>query len=59
MATEIDDVDEVRHVSWFQDGELKRFELAPPSDPEQVGRPVDKIVLGHAVVEQVPLRPNC
>jgi len=27
MATEDHDIDEVRHVSWFQDGELKRFEL--------------------------------
>ena len=39
MATEDHDVDEVRHVSWFQDGQLKRFELAAP--PEQdAGRPV-------------------
>jgi bacillithiol synthase len=53
MATEDHDVDEVRHVSWFQDGELKRFELAAPSEREQTGRPVGKIPLGHAVAEQV------
>src|SRR6202162_2682053 len=52
MATEDHDVDEVRHVSWFQDGQLKRFELAAP--PEQdAGRPVGKILLGAQIDEQV------
>jgi bacillithiol biosynthesis cysteine-adding enzyme BshC len=53
MATEDHDVDEVRHVSWFQDGELKRFELAIPSAEKEVGRPVGQIVLGPHVEEQV------
>jgi bacillithiol biosynthesis cysteine-adding enzyme BshC len=53
MATEDHDVDEVRHVSWFQDGELKRFELAAPTASEEVGRPVGKILLGSGVEEQV------
>jgi len=52
MATEDHDVDEVRHVSWFQEGQLKRFELAVP--PEQdAGRPVGKILLGPQIDEQV------
>jgi bacillithiol synthase len=53
MATEDHDIDEVRHVSWFQDGELKRFELPVAEAPEIAGRPVGKIVLGVAVEEQV------
>ncbi|MDP9338712.1 MAG: bacillithiol biosynthesis cysteine-adding enzyme BshC [Acidobacteriota bacterium] len=52
MATEDHDIDEVRHVSWFQDGELKRFELAPP-DAAAAGRPVGNILLGAQVEEQV------
>src|ERR1700730_15141028 len=52
MATEDHDVDEVRHVSWFPDGQLKRFELAAP--PEQdAGRPVGKILLAAQIDEQV------
>jgi uncharacterized protein YllA (UPF0747 family) len=51
MATEDHDIDEVRHVSWFQDGELKRFELAAPDSAEHVGRPVGKIPLGSQVEE--------
>ena len=51
MATEDHDIDEVRHVSWFQDGELKRFELPVPDAPN-VGRPVGKIFLGAQVEEQ-------
>jgi bacillithiol synthase len=52
MATEDHDIDEVRHVSWFQDGQLKRFELAAP--PEQdAGRPVGKILLGAQIDDQV------
>jgi bacillithiol biosynthesis cysteine-adding enzyme BshC len=52
MATEDHDVDEVRHVSWFQDGQLKRFELAAPPEQE-AGRPVGKILLGAQMDEQV------
>ena len=52
MATEDHDVDEVRHVSWFQDGRLKRFELAAPGEQE-AGRPVGKILLGAQIDEQV------
>jgi len=52
MATEDHDVDEVRHVSWFQDGQLKRFELAAP-DEQDAGRPVGKILLGAQIEEQV------
>ena len=52
MATEDHDVDEVRHVSWFQDGQLKRFELAAP-DEKDAGRPVGKILLGAQIDEQV------
>jgi bacillithiol synthase len=52
MATEDHDVDEVRHVSWFQEGQLKRFELAAP-DEKDAGRPVGKILLGAQIDEQV------
>jgi len=52
MATEDHDVDEVRHVSWFQEGQLKRFELAPP-DEKDAGRPVGKILLGAQIDEQL------
>jgi len=52
MATEDHDVDEVRHVSWFQEGTLKRFELAVP-DAADAGRPVGNILLGPHVEEQV------
>ncbi len=51
MATEDHDVDEVRHVSWFQDGDLKRFELSPP-DATEAGLPVGKILLGPRIEEQ-------
>lgn len=50
MATEDHDVDEVRHVTWFQEGELLRFEL-PKVEPE--GIPVGRIHLGPAVEELV------
>ena len=51
MATEDHDLDEVRHVSWFQDGELRRFELAAPDSAAHAGRPVGKIPLGAQVEE--------
>ena len=52
MATEDHDVDEVRHVSWFQEGELKRFELPAP-DAADAGRPVGNLRLGQQLEEQV------
>jgi bacillithiol biosynthesis cysteine-adding enzyme BshC len=52
MATEDHDVDEVRHVSWFQEGQLKRFELAAP-DEKHAGRPVGIILLDAQIDEQV------
>jgi bacillithiol biosynthesis cysteine-adding enzyme BshC len=52
MATEDHDIDEVRHVSWFQDGQLKRFELAA-AEAAEAGRPVGKLLLGPQVEEQV------
>jgi bacillithiol biosynthesis cysteine-adding enzyme BshC len=51
MATEDHDIDEVRHVSWFQDSELKCFELPAPGPPD-TGRSVGKIFLGAEVEEQ-------
>jgi bacillithiol biosynthesis cysteine-adding enzyme BshC len=51
MATEDHDIDEVRHVSWFQDGKLSRFELPAPTSPD-AGRPVGKILLGPGTEEQ-------
>jgi bacillithiol biosynthesis cysteine-adding enzyme BshC len=53
MATEDHDIDEIRHVSWFQDGSLRRFELPAPDSPDQVGRPVGKVLLGAPVQEPV------
>src|SRR5271169_5702281 len=39
MATEDHDVDEVRHVTWFHDGELQAFALPKPAeDAVPVGR---------------------
>jgi bacillithiol synthase len=52
MATEDHDIDEVRHVSWFQEGALKRFELPVP-DAADAGRPVGNVLLGPHVEEQV------
>jgi bacillithiol biosynthesis cysteine-adding enzyme BshC len=52
LATEDHDVDEVRHVSWFQDGQLRRFELPAPGEQE-AGRPVGKMLLGAQIDEQV------
>ncbi|HEX3543509.1 MAG TPA: bacillithiol biosynthesis cysteine-adding enzyme BshC [Candidatus Acidoferrum sp.] len=52
MATEDHDVDEVRHVSWFQDGLLRRFELPSPGE-QDAGRPVGKLLLGPQIDEHV------
>jgi bacillithiol synthase len=46
MATEDHDLDEVRHVSWFQSGKLTRFELPVEGAP---GRPVGQVKLGSQV----------
>src|ERR1700733_4411448 len=46
MATEDHDLDEVRHVSWFQSGKLTRFELPAEVTP---GRPVGQVRLGAEI----------
>jgi bacillithiol biosynthesis cysteine-adding enzyme BshC len=48
MATEDHDVDEVRQVTWFHEGELQSFELPKPSE-EAI--PVGRICLGDRVEE--------
>jgi bacillithiol biosynthesis cysteine-adding enzyme BshC len=48
MATEDHDLDEVRHVSWFDRGKLARFELPAEGTP---GRPVGRVRLGAAIEE--------
>jgi len=50
MATEDHDLDEVRHVTWFDSGKLTRFELAPEG---AAGRPVGHVRLGPAISENV------
>ena len=50
MATEDHDVDEVRHVTWFHEGELQKFELPKPAE-EAV--PVGRIQLGKEINELV------
>src|SRR5258707_1062591 len=50
MATEDHDLDEVRHVIWFDSGKLVRFEL--PADAAN-GRPVGEGRLGPAIEEHV------
>jgi len=50
MATEDHDLDEVRHVTWFDSGKLLRFEL--PGDTA-TGRPVGNVRLGPAIEEHV------
>jgi bacillithiol biosynthesis cysteine-adding enzyme BshC len=51
MATEDHDLDEVRHVTWFDSGKLIKFELA--ADAAVVGRPVGQVPLGSAVEADV------
>lgn len=48
MATEDHDLDEVRHVTWFDSGKLLRFEL--PGDGE---KPVGNVRLGPAINDYV------
>jgi bacillithiol synthase len=50
MATEDHDVDEVRRVSWFHEGELLHFELPKPAEDAV---PVGRIRLGREVDELV------
>src|ERR1700732_786376 len=50
MATEDHDLDEVRHVTWFDSGKLMKFELPPSEVP---GRPVGNVLLGPAIEEKV------
>lgn len=56
MATEDHDIDEVRHVSWFQDGKLIRYEVAAP---ENAGGPVGEIALGPEVEEMAESAAAC
>ena len=46
MATEDHDVDEVRHVSWFHEGELQNFVLPKPAEDAV---PVGRIRLGKEI----------
>jgi bacillithiol biosynthesis cysteine-adding enzyme BshC len=48
MATEDHDLDEVRHVTWFDSGKLERFEL-----PGDGAKPVGDVRLGPAVNDHV------
>ena len=50
MATEDHDVDEVRRVAWFQEGELLQFELPKP---EHDAVPVGRVRLGPEIDELV------
>ncbi|HXN52476.1 MAG TPA: bacillithiol biosynthesis BshC, partial [Candidatus Acidoferrum sp.] len=50
MATEDHDLDEVRHVTWFDSGRLLRFELPVDS---ATGRPVGDVRLGQAIQDNV------
>lgn len=50
MATEDHDVDEVRRVAWFHEGELHQFELPRPAE-EAV--PVGRVRLGPEIEELV------
>src|ERR1700756_4755422 len=50
MATEDHDLDEVRHVTWFDSGKLMRFEL---STDAAAGRPVGQVRLGTPIEESV------
>lgn len=50
MATEDHDLDEVRHVTWFDSGKLVRFELPPNG---ALGSPVGKVSLGAAIQDNL------
>ncbi len=50
MATEDHDVDEVRHLAWFHEGELQQFELPKPADDAV---PVGRIFLGKEIDDLV------
>jgi bacillithiol synthase len=50
MATEDHDVDEVRHVAWFREGELESFTLPKPAEDAV---PVGNIRLGPEIDELV------
>jgi bacillithiol biosynthesis cysteine-adding enzyme BshC len=50
MATEDHDIDEVRHTTWFTDGQLRRFELPKPAEPDV---PVGRIPLGGEITDLV------
>jgi bacillithiol synthase len=50
MATEDHDLDEVRHVTWFDSGKLFRFELQGDA---AAGHPVGQVRLGPAIQDDV------
>jgi bacillithiol biosynthesis cysteine-adding enzyme BshC len=50
MATEDHDVDEVRHVVWFHEGELQEFSLPKPAEADV---PVGRVPLGKEVHDLV------
>jgi bacillithiol synthase len=50
MATEDHDVDEVRHTTWFVEGQLRRLQLSKPAEN---ARPVGHIRLGVGIRELV------
>ena len=50
MATEDHDVDEVRRATWFHEGQLHRFELPKPVEPDV---PVGRIALGPQITSLV------
>jgi len=50
MATEDHDVDEVRHVAWFHEGELQQFELPKPAEDSV---PVGRVRLGPEIDDLV------
>jgi bacillithiol synthase len=50
MATEDHDVDEVRHATWFADGQLRRFELSKPAEADV---PVGRVALGPEITDLV------
>jgi bacillithiol biosynthesis cysteine-adding enzyme BshC len=50
MATEDHDIDEVRHTTWFHDGQVRRLELPKFAEDAQ---PVGRIPLGDEITQLV------
>jgi bacillithiol synthase len=55
MATEDHDLEEIRHTTWFHEGNLHRFEL--PKFPED-DCPVGNVVLGESITDLVNQAAN-